>query len=188
MLGVPVRTALVAAMLLLPGCGPAARTGGDVPRGWMELRMEEWTMQVPREWEPDAVFRPDSPTTLIRITRPSERERQAMLPPSPPPTFHPLDRTAPPVRMPDPYLTLDVFRFWPKSDLVPPGVSPSPFDPTRARTLRRRFDPDGGREWILEIDTHERTYSAFVRVDAGHAAEVSDTVERVLASARVRGS
>src|SRR5712691_11988321 len=47
--------------------GPAMRTGGQIPSGYMQIDGEGWTMTVPASWESAPVFRPDSPFTVVDL-------------------------------------------------------------------------------------------------------------------------
>lgn len=177
--------------------------GDDIPTGWMEVASDGWVMIVPADWQPDPVFRPDSPFTSVYITRPSEAARRAVMPTSPPPTFRPLNKTDPPVHVPRPYLTLSVSRL-PREgrDLeaatrryardscygCPPDLRRDQRSVDvhgRPGTLTEVVRADGSREWTLVAQNDCYTYAAWVRVVSGEVRQWSETVERILASARV---
>jgi hypothetical protein len=151
----------------------------------MELRSDDLTLVVPLEWKPEAVFTPDSPFTLIRIERPSRIEREAMLAPSPSPTFHPLDRTLPPVVVPRPYLALTA------SKVSRETASGGDAAASLTRSEREgdgieRHAEHGSHWWLLERTSAGYRYAVGVRVDDARFAELSGTVERVMASVRLR--
>src|SRR5437879_3081650 len=62
-----IGVAPVAAYLLYFFAGPAMRTGGHVPAGFMQVDGQGWTMRVPASWESAPVFRPDSPDTVMHL-------------------------------------------------------------------------------------------------------------------------
>src|SRR6266566_3784209 len=66
-LAIVIGVAPVAAYLLYFFGGPALRTGGHVPVGYMQVDGQGWTMTVPASWESAPVFRPDSPSTVVHL-------------------------------------------------------------------------------------------------------------------------
>lgn len=182
-------------------CAPATRTGGEIPGGWMEVAKDGWAMIVPADWETEPAW----PYASISITRPSYRQRDAMRPSLPPPTFRALDATATPVDIAAPWLTLTVSRLARDGRALDAATRSYTRDrcfkcaPDLRRALRavdvggRRgmlshvVRASGAHEWTLVVQNDCRTYVARVHVDADEGPRVADTVERVLASARVKG-
>lgn len=182
---------------------PRLGTGADIPSGWMEISSADWSMIVPLGWRPDAVAYPYNRYALVAITRPSETERREMVrTPLPPTPFRPLDVTEPPYDIPRPYLTLGVSqspregkaleetaRRYHHADCLGCDVTsePRPFD-VRGRPGIRvdAVGEDGWRHWRLIVQNECTTYVARIRAVPERAAEFSDTVERILASVRVR--
>lgn len=117
-----------------------------------------------------------------------------------PPTFRPLLESEPPVPVPVPYLSLIVSHFEGDDfDLTEAtrryvhrscfGCSPHVRDVQgwvdvqgRAGTLTDVLRADGSRHWTLVTQNQCDTYVVGVTVRPGHVEELSETVERVLAS------
>lgn len=174
------------------GADPAVRTGGRIPPGYMQVDADGWTMTVPASWENVPVFKPDSPSTVMHLMASSKP-----IPTSVPERF-------PEYRVDDADLSLLVSRQsrdWIDLDRV---VNDTCFRFRCAPDLRKERRPvdvrgrpgvltdvvraDGSREWVLVVQNDCYIYSAHARLAAGRVADMSEMVERVLASAALKDS
>jgi hypothetical protein len=170
------------------GTGPAVRTGGQVPVGYMQVDGDGWTMTVPVNWEHVPVFKPDSPDTVVHLMASST----------------PIPTRFSEYRVDDAELSLVVSRHsrrWLDLNwVVNEGDSCFRCGPD-LRKERRVVDvrgrrgvltdvvrADGSREWRLVVQNECYTYAAHARVRADRVADVSEMVEQVLASAALKNS
>ena len=174
------------------GAGPAVRMGGRVPVGYMQVDADGWTMTVPAGWERVPVFKPDSPDTVVHLMASSKP-----IPTSVPERF-------PEYRVDDAELSLVVSRDSRKRLDFDRVVNDTCFRFRCAPDLRKerravdvRGRPgvltdivraDGSREWVLVVQNDCYIYSAHASVRADRAADMSEMVEQVLASAALKDS
>ena len=190
-LAIVIGVAPVAAYLLCFFGGPAMRTGSHVPVGYVQVDGQGWTMTVPARWESAPVFRPDSPFTVVHLFASSH-----VTPPGP--------ESWPEYRARDADLTLVVSRM--SRDLVdldfevgsddfcyrcPPDLS----EDRRVVDVHGRWGvltdvtrADGSREWTLVVQNDCYIYVADAKVVAARVGDMSEAVERVLASGAIKDS
>jgi hypothetical protein len=178
---------LVACTRSILGALPAWRTGGDVPPGHAQVRSDGWTMTVPASWEWVAVFKPDSPTTVMHLIADTKPVPMSV------PEQLPEDRAG------DAELKLVVSRQsrdWADLDWVENDAASCSRCAPELRRERRTVDvrgrpgvvidvvrADGSREWVLIVQNDCYIYAAHARLTSASLADMSEAVERALSSA-----
>ena len=191
-LAIVIGVAPVAAYLLYFFGGPALRTGGHVPAGYMQVDGRGWTMTVPASWESASVFRPDSPSTVVHLVASSHE-----VPTSGPESW-------PEYRARDADLTVVVSRLSRHLDDLDSEVESGDFCyrcPPDLSEDRRVVDvhgrwgvltdltrADGSREWSLVVQNDCYIYVAEAKVVAARVGDMSEAVERALASGAIKNS
>jgi len=173
------------------GAGPAVRTGGHVPAGYMQVDGDGWNMTVPASWESDPPFKPDSPDTVVHLFASSR-------------VTVPGPESWPEYRARDAYLSVVVSRM--SRDLIDLDSVVDSEDlcyqcPPDLRRDRHVVDvhgrwgvltdvtrADGTRKWSLVVQNDCYVYVADAKVVASRVGDMSEAVERVLASGAIKNS